>query len=120
MDLPALRVSDRLERLWAWCSENDVEWLYVQSLPNIRWMTTFSGSTATALVDASSQCVHLFVDGRYGAQARTQCEAARAAADVHVLDGADDKVPLMQSLVGRADIVFDPRELSIACARVWP
>lgn len=114
MDLPALRVSDRLERLWTWCSENGVEWLYVQSLPNIRWMTTFSGSTATAFVDVSSQCVHLFVDGRYGSQARAQCDAAGAAAEVHVLDGTDDKVSLMQSLVGRADIMFDPRELSVA------
>ena len=114
MDLPALRVIDRLDRLWAWCADNDVDWLYVQSLPNIRWMTTFSGSTATALVDVSAKSIHLFVDGRYGAQATTQCGLAGASAEIHVLDGPDGKSNLMHRLVGAEDITFDPRELTVA------
>jgi Xaa-Pro aminopeptidase len=114
VDLPALRVADRLERLWAWCEASDVGFLYVQSLPNIRWMTTFSGSTATAVVNASERLIHLFVDGRYVTQAEEQCAASGAPVDVCVLQQPSDKADALRKIVGEGDIVFDPHDLTVA------
>jgi len=114
VNLPALRVTDRLERLWKWCDANDVACLYVQSLSNIRWMTTFSGSTATAVVDACRRQIHLLIDGRYVTQAKEQCAAAGAPVNVCVLQQPSDKPDAIRKIVGAGDIVLDPRDITVA------
>jgi Xaa-Pro aminopeptidase len=100
--------------LWAWCDANDAAYLYVQSLPNIRWMTTFSGSAATAVIDAAERQIHLFVDGRYVTQAEEQCAASGAPADVCVVQQPSEKTVTIRKIVGMSDIVFDPRDLTVA------
>jgi Xaa-Pro aminopeptidase len=58
----------RRNRLTQRCAELDVDALLVNKLANVRYLTGFTGSSATALL-SPSECV-FFTDGRYGEQAR--------------------------------------------------
>ena len=58
------------------------EWLHVPRAEDIRWLTGFSGSTATALVAQDGRVV-LLVDGRYVERAAD--EAGEAGHEVEVV-----------------------------------
>jgi Xaa-Pro aminopeptidase len=80
--LAPLVVSGRLGRLRARFDELDVDALLVTRLPNIRYLTGFTGSAGMLLVRADDA---VFVsDGRYGEQARTQLREAGVDGDVTV------------------------------------
>lgn len=60
----------RRERLAARLPELGIEALYVTRLPNVRYLTGFTGSNAQLLVTAGGAV--LFTDGRYEEQARAE------------------------------------------------
>jgi|HubBroStandDraft_1064217.scaffolds.fasta_scaffold00286_29 Xaa-Pro aminopeptidase len=66
----------RLSRLRSQLEANDLDWLLVTHLPNVRYLCGFTGSAAALLVAARGSSV-LFTDGRYRTQAKDEVSAAR-------------------------------------------
>ena len=60
--------------------EHKIDALLVSALPNIRYLTGFTGSNAMALLTPDS--VTLFTDPRYTIQASAECRVARVPAKV--------------------------------------
>ena len=81
--LPPMRTGERVGRLRpALAAGTDVDALLVTRLPNIRYLTGFTGSAGVVLVTADDL---LFVtDGRYRTQAAEQLEAAGVDARVAI------------------------------------
>jgi len=69
-----LQVADRLVRLRAGIASAEVDALLVTALPNVRYLTGFSGSAGALLVTGRGAL--LVTDGRYRAQAAEQLTAA--------------------------------------------
>jgi len=67
----------RLRRLQAALPDNKLDFLLVTHLPNIRYLSGFTGSAAALLV--GERGATLFTDGRYIAQARAEVKNARIA-----------------------------------------
>ena len=72
--LPPLKLADRLARLRVGIEEAGVEALLVTALPNVRYLTGFSGSAGVLLVTGGAAV--LVTDGRYRTQAAEQLSAA--------------------------------------------
>ncbi len=72
--LPPLQVADRLARLRAGIDAAGVDALLVTALPNVRYLTGFSGSAGVVLVTGRGAV--LVTDGRYRTQAAEQLTAA--------------------------------------------
>ena len=81
-DLPALDVAGRIPKLQAELEGEGCDALVVSSLPNIRYLTGFTGSNATVLVGSDE--VTFVTDGRYREQANEQLSEAGVQADVVV------------------------------------
>jgi len=64
----------RLRRLRSGIQENDLDFLLVTHLPNIRYLCGFTGSAAALLVGDGGSI--LFTDGRYRAQAEAEVKDA--------------------------------------------
>jgi len=80
--LPAMEIGARLDRLRAGFDAAGVDALFVTRLPNVRYLTGFTGSAGMLLVTAADA---LFVtDGRYRDQASDQLAAAGVAARVAI------------------------------------
>jgi Xaa-Pro aminopeptidase len=80
--LPAMDVASRLDRLRAEFDLAGVDGLLVTRLPNVRYLTDFTGSAGLLLVTAADA---LFVtDGRYREQASEQLGSAGVTAGVVV------------------------------------
>ncbi|MCX8053849.1 MAG: Xaa-Pro peptidase family protein [Armatimonadetes bacterium] len=86
----------RLERTRCAMASADVDALLVTRMPNIFYLSGFTGSTAGIIV-TSNDC-YILVDPRYSIQARTECTHA------HVIDYAG--VSLMKAA---ADLINDLR-----------
>jgi len=80
MSLPAIDVADRTRRVHERLGELDA--LLVTRLPNIRYLTGFTGSAATLLVARDG--ARFVSDGRYEEQAREQLGAAGCDAQVEI------------------------------------
>ncbi|MCF8543991.1 MAG: aminopeptidase P family N-terminal domain-containing protein, partial [Ilumatobacteraceae bacterium] len=79
--LQPLLVTDRLQRAFDVAKDAfGVSALVVVSMDNIRWLTGFTGSTATLVVKNNDAV--LIIDGRYAQQAIDQLRLAGAAARV--------------------------------------
>ncbi len=87
----------RLRRLQAALAENKLDFLLITHLPDVRYLTGFTGSSAALLVGDHSrdhgrdQGATLFTDGRYIAQAKQEVKSARTVIDrqAPVLAAAD-------------------------------
>ena len=82
LDLPAMDVGARIPRLRDRLDEAGVEALLVTRLPNIRYLTGFTGSAAVVLVTREE--VLFVTDGRYQEQSREQLDAAAVDARVEI------------------------------------
>jgi Xaa-Pro aminopeptidase len=80
--LAPLQIAGRIDRLREHFGELEVDALLVTRLPNIRYLTGFTGSAALLLVLPSGAT--FVTDGRYGEQSRTQLAAAGVDAQVEV------------------------------------
>jgi Xaa-Pro aminopeptidase len=73
--------SGRRRRLQQEVQRLKLDAILITHLPNVRYLTGFTGSAAALLIENKSQNKPLFVtDGRYTAQAREQVKGARIAA----------------------------------------
>jgi Xaa-Pro aminopeptidase len=84
--LPPLQVAERLERLRARLADAGVEALVVTTLPNVRYLTGFSGSAGVLVVSEGSAL--LTTDGRYRTQSSEQVAAAGVSGVVEIAIGA--------------------------------
>ncbi|MHB8682640.1 MAG: aminopeptidase P family N-terminal domain-containing protein, partial [Acidimicrobiales bacterium] len=78
-------VAARLERLRPLVEQAGADALLVTELPNVRYLTGFTGSAAVVLVTADT--VVLTTDGRYRTQAAEQLTASGAAPVVELVVG---------------------------------
>ena len=84
--LPPITVTGRLDRLRAAFDEHEVDALVVTTLPNVRYLTGFTGSAAVLTV--TKDVALLTTDGRYRTQSAEQVERAGAAGQVEIAIGA--------------------------------
>jgi len=80
--LPPMDVAGRAGRLQARFEDADIDALLVTRLPNIRYLTGFTGSAGMLLVGPDD--LVLVTDGRYAAQSATQLDAAAVSARIEV------------------------------------
>ncbi len=74
--LPPIIVTGRLDRLRATFDEHEVDALIVTTLPNVRYLTGFTGSAAVLVVTKDLSV--LTTDGRYRTQSAEQLQGAGA------------------------------------------
>jgi Xaa-Pro aminopeptidase len=80
--LAPMDVAGRAGRLQAGLPDAGVDALLVTRLPNIRYLTGFSGSSATLLVESDQLC--FITDGRYETQAQEQLAGAGVEARIEI------------------------------------
>jgi Xaa-Pro aminopeptidase len=97
--LPPMDVSARAPRVVDASSDLELDGLLVTHLPNIRYLTGFTGSAALLLVKVDG--LTLVTDGRYGDQAREQLDAAGVDATVEVgRTGGEQRETLQHQVTG--------------------
>jgi Xaa-Pro aminopeptidase len=80
--LPAMDIAVRAQRLRARLAESDIEALLVTRLPNVTYLTGFTGSAALLLVGPDE--LVFVTDGRYAEQAADQLAAAGVDARIEI------------------------------------
>ena len=80
--LPAMDVAGRAARLRPHFADAGIDALLVTSLPNVRYLTGFTGSSAMVLV--TGDALVFTSDGRYRTQAEEQLAAAGVAARIEI------------------------------------
>jgi len=101
----------RLRRLEKALSENELDFLLVTHLPNIRYLSGFTGSSAALLV--GERGLVLFTDGRYREQAKQEVKKARI-----VIGSKAPSVAAVESLAsqrlrgGRRCLGIEPESLT--------
>ena len=94
--LPEITVTGRLDRLRAAFGDHEIDALVVTTLPNVRYLTGFSGSAAVLIV--TKDLAVLTTDGRYRTQSAEQLQRA-GAADVEITIGAGSEQRLAAQAV---------------------
>jgi Xaa-Pro aminopeptidase len=83
--LPAMEVGARAGRVRARLAEAGVDALLVTRLPNVRYLSGFTGSAGVVLLGADpSQPMLLVTDGRYAEQSRAQVRDAGVDAEIAI------------------------------------
>ncbi len=96
--LPPLEIAPRIGRLAARLAGEGVDSLLVTRLPNVRYLTGFTGSAGMLLVGSDGDAV-LVTDGRYAEQSVDQIKAAGVTARVEVrLTAADQTAALVAAV----------------------
>jgi Xaa-Pro aminopeptidase len=103
--LPPLETDARIGRLREQIVREELDCLLVVALPNIRYLTGFTGSAALLLVTRDG--ARLATDGRYRTQAAEELEAAGVPGTVEVVVGrlpaqTDSIVDLVRETLGSA------------------
>jgi len=111
--LAPLAIAGRLDRLRASFDRLACDALLVTHLPNVRYLTGFTGSAATLAV--SGRTAVLVTDGRYAIQAVDQLAAAEVLAEIEIANDAGPAV--MAALAGAARVGVEDEHLSWAVAR---
>jgi len=111
--LPSLLVTGRLQRALEIARDScGVDALVVVSMDNIRWLTGFTGSTATLVVKDNDSV--LIVDGRYTQQAVDQLRLSDASARVvEARTQALQMQQLSRELLGIKNCGFDSSEITM-------
>jgi Xaa-Pro aminopeptidase len=106
---------ERLQRLPRSLSRHKLDFFLVTHVPNIRYLTGFTGSAGVLVVDADSRNVFI-TDGRYKEQAQEQVHAARVViARKAPLVAAAEWLRSRLGRRGKASVLgVEPRHLSIA------
>jgi Xaa-Pro aminopeptidase len=98
--LPSMDVAARAGRVRAGFADAGIDALVVTRLPNVRYLTGFTGSAA--IVVLTPDTVVLVTDGRYAQQARAQLDAAGVAGEAAIGATPDEqRVLLVDALAGR-------------------
>jgi len=94
------------------------EVLLVSDLSNVRWLSGFTGSSALLVVTPSTSV--LVTDGRYGAQARRQADAAGVELEVRVgATQAEMLEHVADAASAATSIVFEAEHATVAQHRRW-
>src|SRR5262249_54440015 len=94
---PAMDVAGRAGRLRSGFEDAGIDALVVTHLPNVRYLTAFTGSAAIVLVTA--EAVVLTTDGRYRTQAGEQLDAAGVDARAEIgATAAEQRAALARAL----------------------
>ena len=88
-------------------------------LPDIRWLTGFTGSAATVLLSRADRSVRLFVDGRYTEQAESEIDSARMAVEVRRVSSSTDLISQIAATVGAVSVAVDDRHVTHAQWLTW-
>lgn len=100
--LSKVTVGNRIERLRAALLESEGEAILVTRLPNIRYLTGFTGSAAMLLIAQDSA---LFVtDGRYSEQSREQLGSVEADIEIAIGVSTDEQRKAFQEVIARVGI----------------
>ena len=95
--LPPIVVTGRLDRLRAAFDQHEVDALIVTTLPNVRYLTGFSGSAAVLVV--TRELSVLTTDGRYRTQSAEQLQAAGAPeVEISIGTGAQQREAVRAAL----------------------
>jgi len=107
---------DRLKRLRRQLAESDANALVVTHLPNIYYLSGFSGSAAILLVELDRAT--LFTDGRYAVQAPQQVKPAGVRVTIpsaSILKAAGEHLGSSRTARGGARrAAYDPAHLTVA------
>ncbi len=115
LDTVPLDTAGRLPRLVERFDEIDV--LVVTRPPNIRYLTGFTGSAGTLVVDADGGSL-LCTDGRYAEQSRRQVEDAGVATQIEIaVTVAETHAAVANFLSGRRRIGLEAHGLTWAAQR---
>jgi Xaa-Pro aminopeptidase len=115
-DLAPMDTAGRVDRLRARFDEAECDALLVTHLPNIRYLTGFSGSAAIVLVLPDD--VVFVTDGRYGAEAADQLGAAGVDATIEVSSTEQLKI-LQRAASGIARLGVEAAHVSWATQRAY-
>jgi Xaa-Pro aminopeptidase len=116
--LAPLAVSGRLDRLRDQFDAVGVDALLVTRLPNVRYLSGFTGSAAMLLVGRDDAV--LVSDGRYGEQARTQLREAEVPARVEIrITMAEQRAVLADAASGLSRIGLEDHGVSWAEQRAF-
>lgn len=105
---------ERVNRLKSRLVEKELDAILLSHLPNIRYLTGFSGSSALLII--SSRSAHFISDGRYDEQARVEV----AGASIHI-SGAHsllEEIRLRKLLRGASRIGFEEEHLFVSTHRL--
>jgi Xaa-Pro aminopeptidase len=118
---PPLQVGTRIDGLRGRLGPAEVDAIVVTTLPNVRYLTGFSGSAGVLVVTAEGAL--LTTDGRYRTQAQEQVAAAGAAAAVDIEIGGvqaqRDAVRALMSAGGRTRVGLEAENVTWAASQRW-
>ena len=118
--LPPIVVTGRLDRLRAAFDEHEVDALVVTTLPNVRYLTGFTGSAAVLVV--TKDLAVLTTDGRYRTQSAEQLERAGAPeVEISIGTGAEQREAACAALDGAkaARIGLEAGNITWSGQRAW-
>ena len=118
--LPPIVVTGRLDRLRAAFDEHQIDALIVTTLPNVRYLTGFTGSAAVLVVTRDLSV--LTTDGRYRTQSAEQLERAGAPeVDISIGTGAEQRDAARAALEGAkaARIGLEAGNITWSGQRAW-
>lgn len=107
-------IQDRLQRLRGRISESDAAVLVVTHLPNIRYLSGFTGSAAILIVETGSAT--LFTDGRYAVQAPQEVKSAGVQVTTpqgSVLKAAGAHLASLQTRKRNVSVAYDPSQVTV-------
>jgi Xaa-Pro aminopeptidase len=118
--LPPIVVTGRLDRLRAAFDEHEVDALIVTTLPNVRYLTGFTGSAAVLVVTRDLSV--LTTDGRYRTQSAEQLERAGAPeVEISIGSGTQQRDAARAALEGAkaARIGLEAGNITWSGQRAW-
>lgn len=116
MDSPATAATRRLARARAALAEHELDGLLVNHLPNVRYLTGFTGSNGWLLLDPTAAV--FMTDGRYEQQAEEELPEAGGFELVVARDGVmDDLIERANDRFKGFKVAFEARHLSYADGR---
>ncbi len=100
-----------MERLITRLEVRDLDALWIDHGPDVRWLTGFTGSNGQVL--ASTTGSWLFTDGRYAEQAADELSAVGADIEV-VVTGPAERDDRLGAVLPPGEVGFDPDRMTVA------
>lgn len=88
------------------------EVLHLSRIDDVRWLTGFTGGTATAIFDRAAAAGRLFVDGRYAARARAEIGRSGAPFEVVEIRSSAALDAELAAAVGGRELGVDPSHVT--------
>lgn len=112
-----LEVAPRLDRLRDRFDAAGVDALIVTELPNVRYLTGFTGSAGMLAVSPTGAL--LTTDGRYRTQSAEQVDAARASVEISIGAVAAQRDAMRSFLSGARHVGLEADHVSWSDSRLW-